>query len=206
MKSEIHNCSALELIKKVDADSVDLILTDPPYPKEYIHCYGELARLAVHALRPGASCLALSSQVWMHEILNQMRVDGLKYHWTLCMEGLNRGGECMARNVINIGWKPILWHVKPPMDKRFQIRDTINGGGKDKRFHHWGQGIEHALGLIRKFKITEGMTICDPFLGGGTYAVAASSLGINFVGCDIDAKAVSITKNRLKTEVQVELI
>ena len=31
-----------------------------------------------------------------------------------------------------------------------------------------------------------GQLVCDPFLGGGTTALAALALGRKFVGCDID--------------------
>lgn len=43
-----------------------------------------------------------------------------------------------------------------------------------------------------------GDLVCDPFLGGGTTAVACLSLGRRFVGCDINADAVAAAKNEWK--------
>lgn len=44
-------------------------------------------------------------------------------------------------------------------------------------------------------------TIFDPFCGSGTTLSVAKKLGYNFIGCDINQKAIDITINRLK-EVQ----
>lgn len=44
---------AIELAKSHIPDgSVDLIFTDPPYPKEYHYCYEWLAYEAVRVLKP----------------------------------------------------------------------------------------------------------------------------------------------------------
>ena len=42
-----------------------------------------------------------------------------------------------------------------------------------------------------------GDVVCDPFLGGGTTAVAALDLQCRFVGADIDADCLRITRERL---------
>ena len=34
-------------------NSIDLIWTDPPYPKEYLYCYDWLAKESVRVLKPG---------------------------------------------------------------------------------------------------------------------------------------------------------
>jgi site-specific DNA-methyltransferase (adenine-specific) len=42
-----------------------------------------------------------------------------------------------------------------------------------------------------------GELVCDPFLGGGTTALAALSQGRNFVGADIDPSAIETAQGRL---------
>ena len=47
------------------------------------------------------------------------------------------------------------------------------------------------------FVTDPGWTVVDPFLGGGTTALACVQLNRKFVGCDIDRDAVNTTLSRL---------
>ena len=54
--------------------------------------------------------------------------------------------------------------------------------------------------LIAKFikaSSNEGDTVADYYLGSGTTAVVCKELNRKFIGCDINPKAVEITKNRM---------
>lgn len=42
-----------------------------------------------------------------------------------------------------------------------------------------------------------GYTVCDPFLGSGSAAIAAIKNGCNFIGCDISDTALEISSNRI---------
>jgi site-specific DNA-methyltransferase (adenine-specific) len=41
-----------------------------------------------------------------------------------------------------------------------------------------------------------GMTVCDPFVGSGSSAVAALAAGCTMVAADIDCRAVATTRER----------
>ena len=127
-KIEIHKCTCRDLINHVEKESIDLILTDPPYPKEFLHCYRELAEFAVHALRPGASLLAMSGHAWMPELLQLMQIEGLKYNWMIHFGPFTTNTHSLGRHVSMVRWKPFLWYCKPPIDKDVYIMDTIQGG------------------------------------------------------------------------------
>lgn len=45
---------------------------------------------------------------------------------------------------------------------------------------------------------TAGYTVCDPFLGSGSSAIAALQHGCHFVGCDSSVRAVAISQQRLR--------
>ena len=45
--------------KEIADNSIDLILTDPPYGEQYLPLYQELAKLAVRVLNPGGSLVFL---------------------------------------------------------------------------------------------------------------------------------------------------
>lgn len=51
-----------------------------------------------------------------------------------------------------------------------------------------------------------GDTVLDPFLGSGTTAIVARKTGRNFIGCDVSAEYVAMSKARLGNVLQTELI
>ena len=54
--------------------------------------------------------------------------------------------------------------------------------------------------LIKRFVLAstnEGDTVADYYLGSGTTAVVCQELNRNFIGCDINEKAIELTKSRL---------
>ena len=53
---------------------------------------------------------------------------------------------------------------------------------------------------IIKASSNEGDTIADYYLGSGTTALVCKELNRNFIGCDINPKAIEITKTRLNAE------
>jgi site-specific DNA-methyltransferase (adenine-specific) len=50
-----------------------------------------------------------------------------------------------------------------------------------------------------------GYTVCDPFLGSASSAVAAMRMGCRFVGCDIADKSLQIAANRIEEFAQTGL-
>lgn len=52
--------------------------------------------------------------------------------------------------------------------------------------------------LMLKGSAEKDFVVCDPFLGSGSAAVAAIKSGCKFIGCDISAKAVSVSKERIQ--------
>ncbi|MCI0660700.1 MAG: hypothetical protein L0220_06475 [Acidobacteria bacterium] len=50
-------------------DSIDFIITDPPYSKEYLPLYAALSETAARVLKPGGSLVCLAGQSYIPEIL-----------------------------------------------------------------------------------------------------------------------------------------
>ena len=99
---------------------------------------------------------------------------------------------------IHSDWKPVLIFEKTGESRlggHFP-HDAIraNAPDADKDRHRWGQNEDAFRDLLGKF-VDPGMTVCDPFVGGGTTAVVARELGCSFVGGDIDEDCVATTLN-----------
>ena len=179
-------------------ESVDCIITDPPYPKEFLWAYGDLAKFAAHALKPGGSLLAMAGQSYLPVVYDHL-AKHLTYHWTIAY--LTPGGQAVQLwdRKVNTFWKPVLWFTNDSsqMSDRWTgdvCKSAVNDN--DKRFHDWGQSESGMADLVER--VTEpGQLICDPFLGGGTTAVVALALERAFVGFDKDEAAVRTTRKRL---------
>ena len=199
----IYHLSCAELTNEIPAGSVDFIITDPPYSREFIPCWSELADFAVHALKPGGSLVALSGIMFLPDVLLQLDKPGLEYWWTLNFDMLlgSSPGNWVWPRRLNQYWKPILWYRRSGGDNpelTLKSDYVSNGGynGKDKRFHKWSQMNQGTFNICQRFA-RPGDLIVDPFVGGGTTAIAALSLGCDFIGADIDAEAVEITRLRM---------
>lgn len=182
---------------EIEANSVDCIITDPPYPREFLPAFSELGQLAARVLKPGGICIAMSGQSYLPEVIQRLG-QHLTFHWACAY--LTPGGQAVQlwdRNV-NTFWKPLLWYVKPPAASSEWHGDVIRSGvnDNDKRFHDWGQSESGMASLVDRFSFP-GQTVLDPFVGGGTTGVVAIRLGRKFIGIDKDSGQVAIARKRL---------
>jgi site-specific DNA-methyltransferase (adenine-specific) len=169
---------------KLAPASVDLILTDPPYPGEFQHLYGKMAEIAKDVLVPGGSLVTLCGHYQVPAICNDIG-EHLRFWW---IGGMRHTSMVrLPGKWVAITWKPALWFVKGGRKKR-DTRcpvDLMEGGGKDKAHHHWGQPVHWFSHWIENLT-SEGETVLDPFMGGGTTGVAAILARRHFIGCEID--------------------
>ena len=194
----IYHCSCAELSDIVPASSVDAIITDPPYGLAALESYGDLARFAAYALKPGGVLAALVGHYHLPEILEFLKVDGLEYRWLGCFFHNGNEQKNFSRKV-TIGYKPILFYHRSGSPPAGYLRDVYISRRKpleSKRHHAWGQNESTIVDLVREVA-RPGSLIVDPFVGGGTTAIAALALGCEFIGADIDADAVATTRRRM---------
>jgi hypothetical protein len=180
----------------IDSQSIDVILTDPPYPYEYLSLYGDLAQKAACWLKPGGTLAVMCGQSYLPEIYALM-TPHLNYHWTLAY--LTPGGQAVQiwPRKINTFWKPILWFVNGDYNGQW-IGDVASSkvNDNDKRFHDWGQSISGMNDLVDRLS-KPGDVILDPFMGSGSTGVATLLLNRQFIGIDIDPDNVNIARSRI---------
>jgi site-specific DNA-methyltransferase (adenine-specific) len=184
----------------LDAESFDAIITDPPYPKEYIDCYAKLAAAATRLLRPGGSLVAMAGQSYLPDVIAAMCSAGLSYHWMLAY--LTPGGQAVQiwPRKVNTFWKPLLWFVKGKYDGPWcgdvSKSDTNDN---DKRFHNWGQSESGMVDIVRRLS-RPGDRVLDPFAGAATTGIACLRLGREFTGIELDEKKCALACDRLRAE------
>lgn len=188
---------AMELAsKKIGAGTVDLIYTDPPYPKEYHYCYEWLAEEAARALKPSGFLIAYVGPYWKDVVMGYFN-EYLQYFYDFILVHKGNTSILWPRKIIS-GYKSILcYHQKErsPLP-RTNVLGQWNGTGGDKRFHRWGQDETTARYYIDCFS-QEGDLVVDYFLGGGTTAMVCKRLNRDFLGFEIDIATFNIARARV---------
>jgi 16S rRNA G966 N2-methylase RsmD len=183
-----------EVFKDIPDGSIDCIITDPPYPKEFIEVWSKLSRFAKRVLKPNGYCISYSGQMHLPEVMKRMG-ENLDYYWSFAL--MHTG----SRQLINgrslfCGWKPILIYQNGFSKLKTPFDDFINGSGMEKKHHNWQQSEMELKHLIDNFTV-EGDTILEPFAGSGTTILAALKNNRNVIGAEINEKSFNIAKQRI---------
>jgi len=188
---DLRNCSFSELF--ASGVKPDAVITDPPYPKEFLHLFNGLAECCENAKVPVVA--VMSGQSYLPEVMQSL-CKHLKYRWTLTY--LTPGGQSVQQwpAKINTFWKPVLLFGEANEWLGDVCKSAVNDN--DKRFHDWGQSESGFADIVERLT-KPGQLVCDPFLGGGTTAVVSLALGRRFVGCDIDIDCVNKTQQRIES-------
>lgn len=174
----------------------DYIITDPPYPKEYLPLWEVLAERANEFLKDGGLLIAMSGQSYLDEIYTMMSKH-LNYYWTASY--LTPGQPTPLRQVnVNSTWKPLLIYSKGKYNGKI-FGDVFVSDGNEKDFHKWGQSISGMSDIVKKICL-EGQYILDPFCGAGTTGIAALRNGCLFDGLELDEQNVNISRGRLSDD------
>ena len=99
----------------------------------------------------------------------------------------------------NLQYEPATSNMmKGKMKKMTDVWDvpTLNNMAKE-RVGYDTQKPKELIERIIKASSNEGDTVADYYLGSGTTAVVCKEMNRNFIGCDINPKAIEITKARL---------
>jgi tRNA G10 N-methylase Trm11 len=193
-----------EIIKD---NSVDLILTDPPYGTDALPLYKSLAELASKKLKEGGSLVFYFGQYQLPEILKvfsseEYAASDLKYWWMFAVKHESDDvTNMMYTQRVRVQWKPLLWFVKG--DNRLGInyvRDFIQSSTPDKTKHHWAQSQTEAWYIIENLTVSEDSLVVDPFLGSGAFAVPAIKLGRYFIGVEKETQVYERAKGYIAQE------
>ncbi len=182
-------------LPQISDESVDFIITDPPYSREYIPLYGELSKVAARVLKDGGSLVCMVGQSYLPEIVAELS-KSMNYHWCMCYLTFGASPQLWQKRT-NTFWKPLLWFVKGKYTGDWNGNDVMQSTGNDKKFHQWGQSIGGMKDIVERLTNPNDVVL-DPFLGGGTTGVTAILSGRKFIGADIEQKCLDTTLERVK--------
>jgi hypothetical protein len=196
---ELRTGDFREVFVDLTDQSVDAIVTDPPYNDEGVPLYEPLGAFALRVLKPGRLAVVYAGHLQLDREMELLARGGLTYMW----HGTNvlSGRHTRVRVRMIFGQhRSVLLYSAGPYRPRTWLNDVAfaegRGGPEERPLHPWQQALEPVRHWIRQVS-EPGELIVDPFLGSGTTAVAAVMEGRCFLGCDIDPGCVETTRRRL---------
>lgn len=195
----IYTGDACDLAAAIPDESVDLIFTDPPYPREYLPLYERLAQMGARTLKDGRRCMALAGYVHLPTIIESMSRH-MDWAWIIAQVQGHLTSAIFPERVW-ASWKPCLVFKKGKIDDRANFamdcfRDTAAALKYSKNFHEWGQGAPFFAYYIDRWT-EEGDIVIDPFGGGGTTAAVCKMLGRRWLAFEIDPATAERARERV---------
>lgn len=153
----IKNCKFQDL--DIEPNSVDLIFTDPPYTKEFLPQWEELAYFASRVLRSGKLMIAYCGTLWLPEVF-RMLMSHLEYVWlgAIVLPGFH--SQIYPKH-IRQSVKPLLFFSKGEYKPGPWFSDSAYSESRSKDHHDWEQSLGPALYYIETLT-KPGDLVVDP--------------------------------------------
>lgn len=222
----LYNTDAIEWLKTLDNDSVDLIVTDPPYR---VQQHGSSGLSGIFKTKTGAE-KELNSKLFQHnevevtdyasELFRILKPDNHCYVMT---------NDYNLKNFLNVfaevGFhftKLIVWDKQNKIANPYYMQQVeyilfmskgrtkqINNCGtsnllsisniQNKNNDHPTEKPVELMEILIKNSTKEGDLVLDPFVGVGATPLACQNLNRNFIGCEIDKKYYDTAMERLNS-------
>jgi site-specific DNA-methyltransferase (adenine-specific) len=220
---DIRTQDCIEFLRDLPDASVDLIVTDPAYSGMNQHMRFGHGRIVGHYGKPDNerwfeefSDDPETYRVFLAECRRVLRQDRHVYIMFDSFSMLSLGA--LVRDFFDVKGVVVWDKVHLGMGHYFRRRHeqiVFASKGRRKlvrrdlpdvwavpRIHHAAYPTQKPVRLFEMMveaSAEPGFTVCDPFCGSGSSAVAAVRSGCDFIGADIDPRAVEISRVRLAT-------
>lgn len=196
----LHHCDFRQLRQHVRPGSARIVLADPPWDRDALALWPEIAECAASFLADDGLLVAFPPIMGLPDVIAALGYH-LQYRWTL---SLFRGDPCplvKGTQIMN-GWRPVLLYDKGHRHE-LRVRDALSysRASWEKKYHPWEQNPDELLYLVEHLT-GPGELVLDFFGGSFVAAVACRQLRRQYVGCDSDEGCVNIGRKRV-TEVTV---
>lgn len=221
---QVYNTDAIEWLKTLNNDSVDLIVSDPPYRvTQHGHSglggifktkVGEDKKLngklfehnevdvndyageLYRVLKPDSHCYIMTNDRNLQNFMNVFTNIGFNFCKLLIWDKQNKITNQYYMNQVEY----ILFMYKG-RNKQINNCGTSNlisvNNVKNKTHNHPTEKPVELMEILIKNSTNEGDLVLDPFVGVGATPVACQNLKRNFIGCELDKVYYDTTMERL---------
>ena len=225
VETVIYNADCLELMKSISDNSVDLIVTDPPYRvtqrgnagnsggmmKKKLSMQGKIFKHNdmspteyiphfYRVLKDGSHLYIMTNHVNLYEILTVTKESGFHFIKSLIWD---KGNKIMGQAYMS-QFEYILFFRKGKFKRinKCGTADILSVPNK-KTKNEKGENIHDTEKPVELMKIlienssSEHDIILDPFMGSGSTGVACINTNRNFIGIELDKTYFEIASKRL---------
>lgn len=216
----------LELMKNISDNSIDLIVTDPPYKttsrgnagnsggmlQKQINKQGkvfefnnikpkEYVNEFYRVLKDGCHCYVMTNHVNLIEMLNTFTECGFHFIKNIIW---NKGNKIMGQYYMS-QYEYIMFFRKGKGKKInncgtsdiLSVPNIKSKNDEGKNLHDTEKPIKLMQILIENSS-KENQLILDPFMGIGSTGIACKNINRNFIGMELDEKYFNIAKERIE--------
>ena len=222
---QLYNRDSLQLMKEIPANSVDAIITDPPYNISRNNNFTTMGRAGIDfgewdkdfdltswikvaepLLKKGGNIVIFNSWKNMTNITKSLEENGFEVKDLIRWKKTNAMPRNRDRRFIT-DYEVAVWAVKKGgkwtfnrLSDTYEIPEIVGGltpkSEKIEGGHPTQKPIYVMEWLIERLT-NEGDVVLDPFMGSGTTGVACKNLNRKFIGVELDENYYNIAYNRI---------
>lgn len=185
-----------ERLMELEPGSVDAIVTDPPYPAEFLPLWSDLSAIAARILKPQGVLVAVTGKIHLPQVMASLG-GHLSYGWMYAQPLPGSSSRILARSVLQ-EWKPWLAYSNGqwPSGSVGWHPDLLDASSRHKSTYRWEQDPDGCRHLVETLTPPDAV-IVDPFTGTGAFGVGVLAVGRRFVGVELDAERFNGAADRL---------
>lgn len=202
----VRHGDCVRLMRRLDSESVDFILTDPPYLCRYRDRHGRTVRnddndrwlapafAEMHRLmKPGSLCVSFYGWHAIDRFMAAWRAAGLRPVGHLVFR---KSYASSTRFLAHEHEQAYLLAKGEPALPRTPIADVREWVYTGNRHHPTEKPVEVLQPLVEAFCPPGGLVL-DPFCGSGSTLLAARACGRGFLGIELDHRHYRTARLRL---------
>jgi site-specific DNA-methyltransferase (adenine-specific) len=209
LSNEIKNGDCLDVLPTFPSQSVDFVLTDPPY---LVHYRDRDGRTVANDDKASWLIPAFSE---IYRVLKSHRFCVSFYGWSKVDQFFAAWRQAGFRPVAHLVWtkqyasrqrfvgyhheQAYLLAKGSPVEPAIALGDVLRWKYTENRLHPTEKPVSGLVPLVQVFS-RPGEVVLDPFCGSGSTLVAAHQLGRRYLGIELDAKYCAVAKQRLRSK------
>ena len=202
----------LEIMKTLPDNSVDAVVTDPPYgigfkynayddtPEGYGAWLWSVIELAESKCTPGSPVF-----VWQAMLNARHFAEWFPRDWRIfaaCKNFVQMRKVAMqyAFDPVLVWWTEGDRYSEGTLSRDWHIgntANTLNRGSGDAQGHPCARPLNQMMHIVNQW-VRPGGTVLDCFAGSGTTGVACIKTGRNFIGIEIDPTYFAMAEKRIR--------